>query len=99
MLRNYAVHLFLIAGVAAALAIGSTFTPVISRSGNTDMTSAEVKNAKQEYSYCRANLDDVNCACFAGISGHILSQQEPDFRGDFAVDRSDLVRAQGMQSC
>ena len=63
------------------------------------MTSAEVKNVKQEYAYCQANLEDVNCVCFAGILGHILSQQEPDFRGDFAVDRSHLAHAQGLQPC
>lgn len=99
MLRNYAVHFFLIAGVAAALAIGSTFTPVISRGGGADMTTLEVQNAKAEFSYCRAHLDDVNCACFAGIAGHIISQEQPEFRGDFAVDKSDLARAQAAQTC
>lgn len=99
MLRNYTVHFFLIAGVAGALVIGSTFTPVISRGGSSEISTLEIANSKQEYSFCQSNLDDVNCACFAGISGHILSQKEPSFRGNYSVNRSDLARAQGMQSC
>ena len=49
MLRNYAVHFFLIAGVAGALAIGSTFTPVISRGGGSETSLLEQTNLKLEY--------------------------------------------------
>lgn len=99
MLRKYAMHFFLLAGVGVTLAIGATFTPVISRSGFFDVPSAEAMRAKQEYAYCRTNLDNVNCACFAGIAGHILAEEVPDFRGDEAMDRFGLARSQAAQSC
>lgn len=99
MLGDNALPVFLIVGVAATLAIGSTFTPVISRGSVTPATSKEVANQRQEFAYCRSNLDDVNCACFAGVAGHILSQENPAFRGTVSSNRSELARSQATQSC
>lgn len=99
MLGDRAIPLYLVAGVVVALAIGSTFTPVISRGESKPPNAIEVANGVQEFTYCQAELSDVNCACFAGISGHILSQEEAAFRGTVSVNRSDLARAQASQSC
>jgi hypothetical protein len=99
MLRNFSLQIYLIVGVVITLAIGSTFTPVIPRGSSSELTSREVANSIQEMSFCSANLEDVNCACFAGISGHILSQDTPSFRGSVSVDRFELARAQASEAC
>lgn len=99
MLGENAIPIYLVAGVAIALAVGSTFTPVISRGSTPPASSKEVAIAKQEFAYCRSNLDDVNCACFADIAGQVLLDDIPDFRGTVAVDKSELARWQAMQSC
>jgi len=99
MFGKNAVPFYLVAGVVVTLAIGSTFTPVISRGASVDRTSKEVEIGNQEYSFCQSEVSDVNCACFAGISGYILSQDVPEFRGSKAIDRSGLARTQAKQSC
>lgn len=99
MFGEKAIPFYLIVGVAVTLAIGSTFTPVIARSGAEKPKQADVANMRQELSYCHTNLEDVNCACFAGIAGHILSSPKPDFRGTDSMDRVDLARFQAAKSC
>ena len=99
MFGENTLPVYLVAGVAAVLTIGSLFPPVISRGGSADLTSKEVASKAQEFAYCQSNLDDVNCACFAGIAGHIMAQDTPDFRGSIAADRAELARSQASQSC
>lgn len=99
MFGENAIPVYLVVGAAVALGIGSTFTPVISRGGGLAHSETEIKNAVQEYSYCQTSLTDVNCRCFSEISGHILSQDIPDFRGSVALDRSQLARTQASQTC
>lgn len=99
MLGEKAVPVYLVAGVVIVLVIGSTFTPVISRGSGPTASAKAVAIAKQEYAYCRSNLDDVNCACFADIAGQVLSTDTPEFRGTVAADKFELARSQAMQSC
>lgn len=99
MLGEHAIPVYLIAGAAVALAVGSTFTPVISRGGAVAPSAFEMANAVQEFSFCQSSLENVNCRCFSEISGHILSQDSPDFRGTVSMDKSQLARTQASQSC
>ena len=99
MFGEYSLPAYLIVGVVVVLAVGSLFPPIVSRSGSTDATAIEVATKAQELDYCKSNLDGVNCTCFAGVSGHILSQDTPNFRGTVAANREDLARGQASQSC
>lgn len=99
MFSEYGLSIGLAAGVAVVLVAGSAFTPVIPRGNETALNDTEVANATQAYGYCSANLPDVDCACFAGRAGMVMSHNGLDIRGADTIDRTELARLQAVESC
>ncbi|MBV7393934.1 hypothetical protein [Mameliella sediminis] len=49
--------------------------------------------------WCRSNLTDVDCACFAQKAGEVMSTAHEPVQGMAYANRWDLARAQAGQSC
>lgn len=49
--------------------------------------------------YCRANLDGVDCACFAQKSSEVLLAPHEPIQGFSYTDRWDLARVQAGSTC
>lgn len=92
-----------IVGTLVMLAYGvSLFPPLTSgaTSAGSGVSQAEYEaTVGQELAYCESHAYDVDCACFAEVSGHILSQKQT--RVPFAVypDRTELARDQASGDC
>ncbi|GGX58679.1 hypothetical protein GCM10007385_29330 [Tateyamaria omphalii] len=92
-----------VVGILLLLAFGVSLFPPLT-SGATSVGSGVSQEeyeetVGQELAYCESNSYDVDCACFAQISGHILSQKES--RVPFATypDRTELARGQASKDC
>ena len=96
---EYATSIYVCTGVAVILAIVSTMPALTS--GGERGNSSEVFRAKMtaEHGYCEGNLTDVDCACFAEKSAHVLANEQPEARGFNYVQRTALARSQARDSC
>lgn len=106
MSRELVVSIYAVIATMSVLAIGFMFPPIISRDGwispSADAASVsdqELALTQQEHAFCRENLDDVNCACFARKAGHILAQPQPELFGYTYTDRSELARGRAKHTC
>ncbi len=99
MFGEYGISIGLALCVILALAVGSTFTPVIPR-GEGPVPQAELAEiAAQEFSYCSTNLEGVDCACFAGRAGQVMTHERLEIRGAERIDPAELARLQATESC
>ncbi|WP_299602139.1 hypothetical protein [uncultured Tateyamaria sp.] len=102
MIYIYLRYLAII-GTVVLLLFGISFFPPLTSGGNSagsGVSQAEYEEITgQELAYCENSAYDVDCECFAEISGHILSQQET--KVPFAVypDRTALARGQASGEC
>lgn len=99
MFGDYSLAVGFAATAVTALAVGSLVAPLIPGSRFEFGTSKPPSIAAEEYVYCRASLPDVNCGCFAGVSGHILSHPVTADPRRTESDRVELARLQARQSC
>lgn len=106
MPREYLVSLYALIATVGFVAIGFAFPPIIEREGwvsptarTQSETKGEVALKREQHAFCRDNLDDVNCACFARKAGHILAQPRPEYYGYVRTDPSDLARGRGQHNC
>ena len=56
-------------------------------------------HVKTEKSYCAANVEDVNCNCFAHKAAYVMAQTDPQVIGLEYADRQDMARNQAGQTC
>jgi hypothetical protein len=99
MNKENSAAICIVIGVIVVLAVGFSFPPIIARGVQT-ATGPEVQRvAKEEHSYCRSNLSDVNCICFARKAAHILIQDRPKIPGFVYSDRAELARGQATHTC
>lgn len=67
--------------------------------------SAEVSQAEfdavvsQEMAFCLGQSSDMNCQCFAKMSGTIQVHDEPRVFGAVYADKQELARGQAEHSC
>jgi hypothetical protein len=53
----------------------------------------------KEAAYCRENLNDIKCICFARKAGHVMESAHMPIRGLVYADRWELARIQAGGSC
>jgi hypothetical protein len=99
MTREFMAAIYATVGVVVVLAIGFSLPPLVSREGPAELTQQQQVIAKNEYSFCRANLNDVNCSCFSRRAAHVLTQDQPRITGFVYEDRSNLAHSQAGNSC
>ena len=99
MTKEYKSSALMVLATVIVLVIGFSFPPIISREGDKTPKLEHQTIAKNERSYCRKNLDDVNCNCFAKKAAHMLVQDQPDIHGFTYADRTDLARGQASTRC
>ena len=97
-----AVYIILASGaVAYGVALFPALTTTGTGTGASDVPDGTRSEAirSQELNYCRDNVDDVNCRCFANISGLIQSDTAPRVSGAAYADKQQLARVQAGASC
>ncbi len=99
MFGEYGLTFALAGGVGVALIVGSTFTPVIPRGEGRTGSLASEAHAAEQYAFCDDTLDGVDCACFAGRAGQVMSHEALEIRGAETINRTELARMQAMESC
>ena len=99
MLGRFGTAFWLVLGCTAALLIGLSFPPLVPRSGMPSDSGRLAENLRQEFLYCAGNLSNLDCACFATKSGHVLTRPQLDIPGTISADRSALARNQASASC
>ncbi|MFT6022326.1 MAG: hypothetical protein ACI9PY_000435 [Ascidiaceihabitans sp.] len=102
MLKEFRMVLYLILGGSAVLyAVFSM--PALTNGGTSNslgVSQAEFDTAvTQELAFCQNQPDDINCPCFANLSGTILTDKEPRVRGAIYADKLELARGQAAATC
>lgn len=97
--KEYKTSIYAVITIVIVLAVVFSFPPIISREGRVVPKPENQLAASDEQSFCRSNLDDVNCSCFARKAAHILVQDQPKIHGFTYADRSLLARGQASNTC
>ena len=86
-----------------AIVLGVSQLPPLTTGGTQaghGVSQAEVQKViAQELAHCEANAGEVDCECFAGVSGYILSNPEARVPSAYYVDRLELARGQASRRC
>lgn len=98
MRGDYSVSVYVVSGVAAALLVGFSLPPLLPR-GASSTSEKQVRIVNEEQNFCEANLDRVNCECFANTAGYILAQDSAPVPGMVYVERTELARGQATRTC
>lgn len=102
MTSDYRLLAFILIG-GAAIVYGVFSFPALTSGGSG--TSSIISQAEfeavfsQELDYCTARPDDINCQCFANVSGTILADRTPRVFGAVYADKQELARGQAERSC
>lgn len=92
-----------IIGAVGAIVLGVSQLPPLTTGGtqaSSGFSKAEVQEViAQELAHCEANAAEVDCGCFAGVSGYILSNPEAKVPSARYADRLELARGQASRSC
>lgn len=100
MTNQYAVAVYVLAGMFTIIGLAYHLPPLTEPDDPPPDNSAHVRAVTlQELSYCATNLSDINCVCFAGMAGHILSDDDPAIRGTRYITKTQLARSQATQTC
>lgn len=97
--KEYKAFFYTIIGVVVILSIGFALPPLRPREFTPDVEDKAQVLARQERAFCKSNLSDTNCACFARKAGHILENEQPEISGLIYVDSSYLARGQASFTC
>lgn len=102
MPHDYRFCLYVILAGAAAI-YGVFLVPPLTTGGNAGLTGISQtkfdETVSQELTYCLEQPNDINCRCFANLSGAILAHNEPRVPGAVYADKQELARGQATGSC
>ena len=101
-MQNVRLYVGLLLG--SALAVWATsFVPALTSAStvaNSELDEAAFGQAfSQELDYCRAEMEDLNCRCFANVAGVVIASEQPSVPGARYPDRLDLARVQASDRC
>lgn len=102
MPQNHRILLCIVI-VSGLIVYGVSFFPPLTTAGTEDPTSSTPTRFdavfSQELAHCQKSSYDVNCRCFADISGTILAENNPRVPGVVYANKQELARGQAMGSC
>ncbi|MDJ0820928.1 MAG: hypothetical protein QNJ09_03830 [Paracoccaceae bacterium] len=102
MPQDYRLYLGVIL-TGGLIVFGVSFFPALTTGGSGSATSSFGPQYeavfRAELDCCRENADDVNCRCFANISGIIQADTRPRVPGAVYADKQELARWQAAKSC
>lgn len=102
MASDYRLLICLVFG-GAAIVYGVFSFPALTSGGSgssSSITPAEFEAVfNQEMDHCLERPDDMNCQCFANLSGTILADKTPRVFGAVYADKQELARSQAERSC
>ena len=82
---------------------GVSFLPPLTSGGSSSPTGLAQERYetvfRNELQYCRNNIDDLNCRCFAQISGMIQADVVHRTPGAVPMNKQALGRMQAEDSC
>ena len=101
-MQNARLYVGLLLGSAFAVWAAS-FLPTLTTSttannGLQDQAVFEQAYA-EELSYCRAEEEDLNCRCFANVSGVVIASEQLRVPGARYPDRLEIARIQASDRC
>lgn len=96
---EYALGFYVTLGLATAIGIGFSMPKLTEDSPNSVRSTQLEGIAKQEASYCRQNIEDVNCVCFAGKSTQVLTYEAGRIPNAEYPDPKELARNQAHFGC
>ena len=99
MTGELSLAIYMSLGVAAAMAVGFSSPKLTEAQPGTVESQELVELVQAETSYCRNNMTDVDCACFAQKSSHVMDNQAPRVREVRYVRPQHLARSQAGTSC
>jgi hypothetical protein len=102
MSQDYRISLYIVF-VSVLVVCGVSFFPALTTKDTSGTTVANQVLFEavfsEEFSYCQASPEKINCRCFAKISGMIQSDITPKVRGVVYADKQELARWQAAGSC
>ncbi|MEM8654542.1 MAG: hypothetical protein AAGF36_07325 [Pseudomonadota bacterium] len=96
------IYLVMVA-IGGALIFAVSLVPPLT-TGAVDLsagvTQAEFEESvSQELDHCRSLSADLDCQCFAGMSGYVRAQARDPVPFTQTLDQTELARRQAAQSC
>lgn len=102
MFAEYRIYVAMVLSGAAILAVVFSF-PALTTGGyspGVPATEAQLDEViAEERDFCERQPEDLDCQCFAGVSGVVLLNGNPRVPGATYADQQDLARSQAAQKC
>lgn len=102
MLQDYRIALAIIAATGFAV-YGVSHFPSLTTVDSPAPNAADPARAAaifgRELAYCQENAADLDCRCFADISGAIQARERARLSGWVYADKQELARWQARDSC
>ncbi|MEH6522551.1 hypothetical protein [Sulfitobacter sp.] len=102
MPNDYRFYLYVVLAGGAAI-YGVSLAPPLTTGGNAGMTGISQtkfdETVSQELTYCLEQANEIDCRCFANLSGVILAHNEPRVPGAVYADKQELARGQATGTC
>lgn len=102
MPTDFRIYLFII--LASGLTVYAvSFVPALTSDDSRGNAHVELRRYEavfsHELAHCLERSDDINCQCFASISGLIQADESPALANAVYADRRELARGQAAASC
>ena len=101
MFSEYVIPATVLIGSGSIVAAVFTM-PALTQGGGTSYSNGSPafrKAVEQELSYCSGAGLDVDCACFAQKSGHIMTHKRIQGGSHSYAHKKDLARGQAVDNC
>lgn len=99
MTGEFSLAIYMSLGIAAAMAVGFS-SPKLTEAQPGEVESQEfIELVQAETSHCQDTMADVNCACFAQKSSHVMNNQSPRIRDVRYHQPQHLARSQAGSTC
>ncbi|MEL7132854.1 MAG: hypothetical protein AAGK77_10610 [Pseudomonadota bacterium] len=89
--------------IIVTLIVAVSFVPPLT-TGGVEVSSGAVREdievtVSGELQHCESLVDDLDCRCYAGVSGYVLAQERVPVPFTQTMNQTELARTQAAQSC
>ena len=98
------IRLYLvIVAIGGSLIFAVSLVPPLTSGGSNlapGVTQAEFEEAvSQELAHCEGLDANIDCTCYAGVSGYVRALETPDIPFTRSLEQTELARRQAADSC
>ncbi|WP_147106493.1 hypothetical protein [Tateyamaria sp. syn59] len=102
MTGDIRIYLVMLA-IGGSIILGVSLVPPLTTSGveiAPGVTQEEFEKAvSQELDYCEGLADDLDCQCYADVSGYIRANESVSVPFTRSIDQTTLARRQAAEDC